>query len=63
MTHADKKKIGSAFKAALSPSLKKRFKALHIMSHAHGGHLTMRAFFTNQAIKDPAPVVFLAEEL
>ena len=63
MTKTEAHKLATAIYEAIPLDDVKRLKSIHVMAHLHEGHLTVRLFFYPDIAEDPAPYIFMREEL
>ena len=63
MTKDEARELAGKVRDGLPWALRQRLKAIHVSPHAHQGHTTIRVFAIPQAIEDPEPFIFTADEL
>lgn len=63
MTPEEGKTLAARVRDGLPWGVRQRLKAIHVMPHLHGGHLTIRVFCTPLTADDPEPFIYAAEEL
>jgi len=63
LTRDEAVEISRGIVAALPERLRERFKAVHVMSKLHSGHMTIRVFAYPLTAEDPDPFIFAKEDL